>query len=168
MKNKLSSYSLKLSILLALIVAGFFSINAYLQPIKVSAQDVPSSYEQLRVKSSRVKLDTKFKLKYGQTAFINSEKLGIKFLTVADSRCPANARCIRAGDVTIELEILKNGDTIDDLMLTSEVTNQDYLASADFDGYSIKLLSVDPYPGLAPKTKISDDVATLIVSKEAE
>ncbi|MBR8833728.1 MAG: hypothetical protein DSM106950_06730 [Stigonema ocellatum SAG 48.90 = DSM 106950] len=164
MKKIFSSYSLKLSILLALSVTGFFSIDGYIQPIKASAQEIPSNYEQLLEKQNRAKLDTQFKLKYGQIALISSEKLRIKFLNVTnDSRCPIDVQCIQAGQVTIELEIFKNNRSIGTLSLTSNAGRED-LAIGYVDGYSIKLVRVDPLPRTTKPIDISDYVATLIVS----
>ncbi|MBD2775406.1 hypothetical protein [Iningainema tapete] len=164
--KKIISMRSKYLLICALAVVGLIFVNGYIQPTHGSMGN--TEYNQSSENTISAELDTPFKLKFGQTVFIGSEELEIKFLKVTDSRCPANAFCIRQGEVKIELEILKDGDTIDNLILTSEVTNQKYLASADFDGYSVKLLRVDPYPGLAPKTTISDYVARLIVSKKAE
>lgn len=157
--------SLKASIFLSLMIAGFFSLNAYIQPLKGSAQEIQSDSEQFYGKTNRVYLNTQFQLQLHQTALIKSEGLEINFSNVSDSRCPVNVTCIRQGDVTVELEVLKNGRTINTLTLIGVQTNEDDLAIADFDGYTVKLLRVDPYPGTV-KTNRPRYVATLIISKK--
>jgi hypothetical protein len=105
-------------------------------------------------------LDARFQLKINQIATIKSEKLEIKFLNITDSRCPSNARCVRAGEATILVNILNFGD----FSLTSTAANED-LAVKNFDGYSIKLVEVDPYPKATKKIGALDYTATLVVSK---
>lgn len=166
MQKIISMRKLKYLLICTLTIVGFIFVNSYIQPTYGNFEKIES--HQLSENTITAELDTPFQIKFGQTVSIGSEELEIKFLNVTDSRCPANAFCIWQGAVKIELEVFKDGYNIDNLILTSEVAHQKYLASPDFDGYSVKLLGVDPYPGVAPKTKISDYVATLIVSKKTE
>jgi len=110
-------------------------------------------------------LDTPFQLKINQTAFIESENLKIKFWNVTeDSRCPSDVVCVWVGQATVVVNILKNEQNLGDFSLTSRLGNED-LAIKTFDGYSIKLVKVDPYPKSTSKIKLSDYVITLLVCK---
>lgn len=147
---------------------GFYLDEAGVQRISsvnITVQDTPSHSELPLENTINVELDTPFQLQYGQVASISSEELEIKFLNVTqDSRCPTKVQCIRAGEVTIELEVLKDNSAIGNLCLTSEGESEDV---RDFNGYSIKLVKVDPYPTTTQPIKTSNYVATLIVSKSS-
>ena len=74
----------------------------------------------------KASLDTQFTLSPGQTARIDSESMNIKFIgETQDSRCATGVECIRAGDVSCDIEITKDGtknpitltDTADQVLL---------------------------------------------------
>jgi eight-cysteine-cluster-containing protein len=107
-----------------------------------------------------------FQLKADETAFIESEGLRVRFLGITeDSRCPAAAKCVWGGRATILVNVSKGGKSIGDFNLTEGGSLE--AAAAAFDGYSVKLVKLDPYPTTGPSIKISDYVATLVVSKRA-
>ncbi len=55
-------------------------------------------------------LDSQFTLAPGQSAYLNSEKMYVKFIGITqDSRCATGVECIRAGDVSFSIEISQNG-----------------------------------------------------------
>jgi len=113
-----------------------------------------------------VKLDSQFQLKVNQVAYIQSENIKIKFLDVIqDSRCPSDVVCVRAGEVAILANIIKNNKNLGDFMLIISPGNED-LTSEIFDGYSVRLIRVDPYPKSTQKIELSDYITTLIVAKE--
>lgn len=87
-------------------------------------------------------LGSKFFLTVGRTAFIESENLRVRFLSVVeDSRCTAKSTCVQAGRATILVNITKNGRRLGDYELTLEDGNED-LATRTFGEYSIRLTNV--------------------------
>jgi hypothetical protein len=110
-------------------------------------------------------LDAQFQLKIGQTAFIEPENITIRMLNVTeDSRCPADVVCVWEGQVTVLLNVMYNEGELGDLDLTLR-GGEGNLAVKTFEGYSIKLVQVDPYPFASQPTSLSDYVATLLVSE---
>lgn len=70
--------------------------------------------------------------------------LVVKFAAVAeDSRCPKDAVCVWAGNAKVKLEVRKGRGTWKTIELNTNSGSQ----SAIVDGYEIKLVDLDPYPG---------------------
>jgi hypothetical protein len=109
-----------------------------------------------------VRLDIPFTLKPGQSATLEDGTAEIEFSAVLeDSRCPANAECVIAGSVRVE--VLINGKahtlTLGDLM-------SDDTSSTGLDnGMMLELLEVNPYPGSEEDTPNEVDSITLVVRK---
>ena len=110
-------------------------------------------------------LDVPFQLKINQVGIIKSENIKIFFLNVTeDSRCPSDVECIWPGQVTILINILKNYQSLGDFNLTIP-GDSDEIAIIEFDGYSIKMIKVDPYPISTQEIQLSDYIVTFIVNK---
>jgi hypothetical protein len=92
-----------------------------------------------------VSLDKPFTLAPGQTAQIQGEALSIRFVGVtADSRCPRNVVCIRAGDVTSEVEVT---DAIGTKLLSIvQEASGNGGAKTVFKNIYELTTSVEPYP----------------------
>jgi hypothetical protein len=106
-----------------------------------------------------------FQLKVNQTTSLESDSIKVKFLNVtADSRCPYDVTCIWQGEVKIFVNIIKNNKALDDFSLTSRDGDKD-LAIQVFDGYSIQVVKIEPYPTSGKKISFSDYVATFVISK---
>jgi len=104
-----------------------------------------------------------FPLKINQTALISPEKLMLKLADVPqDSRCPSDVVCVWAGEATITLEAVK-GVQLKTFNLTVGAGSQN--DSADFAGYTITVVGLEPYPKASNPTKKSDYVATIQVVK---
>jgi hypothetical protein len=144
MKNKKLLYAIVIIAILVIVSIDFFTSN----------------------KMIFTKLDSQFQFKINQVALIEYGNIKIKFLNVIqDSRCPSDVVCVRAGDVAILVNINKNNKNLGDFMLIVSPGNED-LAIEIFDGYSVKLIKVDPYPTTSKKIELSDYIATLIVNKQ--
>src|SRR5205807_2471472 len=88
--------------------------------------------------------ETQIQLKVNQT--MESDNIKVKFLNVIeDSRCPAGVTCIWEGQVKITVNIIKNDQSLSNFVLTSRAEQQD-MAIQTFDGHSIQVVRVDPYP----------------------
>ncbi len=107
-----------------------------------------------------------FQLKINETALIRSENLTIKFTDVTeDSRCPKDAACVWAGQVTALARISKEGRVLGNYSLT-RMPGAGVPAAIAFDRYAISLTGIDPYPEKAGKIEKAEYVATFVVSRE--
>ena len=112
----------------------------------------------------QAKLDTPFALTFGQIASMEDEGIVIEFGDVTeDSRCPVNVTCVWEGQVTVALNISRDGKEPGSFSLTSR-TGHEKLAVADIDGYSIRLVKVEPLK-TKEKIELAEYIITLRVSK---
>lgn len=107
-------------------------------------------------------LGVPFQLRVNQTATLSSENLQIKFLNVTgDSRCPIDVVCFWAGEVTIEVNIRRNGQNLGNFSLSS-LGNSEIIV----DRYSIRFTNVISGQVLLNRPiEISGYVVTLVVSR---
>lgn len=98
-------------ILLSVISLTFLSCNSQkkLSEVtmpKTSDQTVNSTYPTEKPDQNILRLVEK------QKAFLKEPQMNVTFKrTVADSRCPMNARCVWAGNATVEVEFANNAST---------------------------------------------------------
>lgn len=91
--------------------------------------------------SVRAALDETFMLPIDRAAEVGSDGLVLRFARVVnDSRCPINARCIRAGSATVALELRAPG--LEASTVTVETPDQP--KSADFGPYTVEILDIQP------------------------
>ena len=94
----------------------------------------------------------KFHLGFSQTLKSSQADVSLTFLrVVADSRCPAAAVCIRAGDVTILLKLTplnpdKSAGEAKEFKMTFAPKKTGDVIETKVQGYTIRLLAVEPYP----------------------
>jgi hypothetical protein len=94
---------------------------------------------------NEVSLDQEFTLSVGKSSAIAGENITIKFVEVtSDSRCPLNATCVWAGEVSCLVEVTKNNLNAYRLVLTQPGLT-DLPSQQDFDGHEITF-RVEPYP----------------------
>ena len=100
-------------------------------------------------------------LKTGQTKIARTGRITIKFLElIEDSRCPADVNCVWAGIARIEVRLTRNGKSAVFELNTNHRENP-----AVFQGYSVALSSLTPYPTSTSKPGPSEYTAKLTVSK---
>lgn len=111
-------------------------------------------------------LNREFKLKVGQEMKVAEAgiKVGLNYV-VEDSRCPTGVNCVWAGNAKVSVKLSKaKGDT--SASATSvELNTYAGAKSSTYEGYEIRLVSLDPYPKEGVKIKKDDYVATLMVCK---
>lgn len=91
--------------------------------------------------SVRAALDETFMLPIESAAEVGSDGLVLRFARVVDdSRCPINARCIRAGSARVALELRAPG--LAPAAVTVETPDQP--KSADFGPYTVEILDIQP------------------------
>lgn len=91
-----------------------------------------------------VPLNAEFTLAVGQITTVNQAAINIRFVAVVeDSRCPADAICVRAGDAIVRLDVTPAfaGNTVYDLH-----TENPKMSTATHGDVTIALLQVAPYP----------------------
>ena len=87
--------------------------------------------------------------------------LNIRFVEmVEDSRCPADANCVWAGNAQIKVRVTKNGRSHDLTLDTNGPKN-----SARAEGYSIKLTRLTPEPRSNIRINRNGYVATFEIVK---
>lgn len=112
---------------------------------------------------SQVTLGQTFKLKPGGVAVVQGEELQVGFDRVlADSRCPRGAHCITEGDAKIRVWLSQppRERTEHELQTTPFPA-----AEALYEGYRIRLVSLDPYPQIDRTIRARDYVATFVVTR---
>jgi hypothetical protein len=102
-----------------------------------------------------------FTLRYGQSTQIQSHDIfSIKFLNVVeDSRCPKGAVCVWEGNAKIILQIAEQDSSVNTTLLPKEAI---YKGREGIE-YTIRLVSVSPYPNVGEQVKLEDYYITLIV-----
>ena len=113
---------------------------------------------------SHTPLGQPFELRSGASAILDGG-LTITFDRVAsDSRCPLDALCLEfhAGDAVVAVSISQSvgGSVVRELHTNTAGSEVSYLA------YSIKLLSLSPYPRSDRQIRPGDYVATLTVARK--
>ncbi len=106
----------------------------------------------------RATLGESFPLRVGESALIEAEALRIRFGSVpADSRCPKGESCIWEGDATVRIRVQRGPGEKGMLDLHTSVGAR----RAGWGDWSIRLVSLDPYPVSGRPVRTEDYVATL-------
>ncbi|AZA58283.1 hypothetical protein EG349_06825 [Chryseobacterium shandongense] len=91
----------------------------------------------------------------GENRFLDKYQMNVTFKGISeDSRCPKDVNCVWAGVAVAELEVI--GTTTRPMTLslaTLDNKGRNYNQSADFNGYTITLIEVNPYPGSVEGSK---------------
>lgn len=85
----------------------------------------------------------------GENRFLDEYQMNVTFKGISeDSRCPKDVNCIWAGVAVAEIEVMGTATRPMTLSLaTLDNKGRNYHQSADFNGYTITLIEVNPYPG---------------------
>lgn len=95
-------------------------------------------------------LTQKFNMQAGDSVSLADAPVFIRLKTITDSRCPKNAQCFWAGEISVTLDIVLNGTTYSDIVLKKQII---------LDNYIFELVDVVPYkdillPSETPGTAI--------------
>ena len=89
----------------------------------------------------RGELDQEFRVREGEVAAVDSGRLWVRFVRVTeDSRCPINARCIRAGAAKLEVELRSPRDTAERVI----VSTPDEPKGGSYRAYDVEALEIQP------------------------
>ncbi len=108
-----------------------------------------------------VPLETEFSSKPGQHISISGENLIVEFKSVSnDSRCPAGAQCVSAGNAEVNVELTKTGNSPFTVQLNTAGPD-----TANYLNYTIRVTDLQPNPTLGSTIPQSEYTAKLIVIK---
>lgn len=109
-------------------------------------------------------LDQIFQLKISETAVFTDQDLSVKAdKVVEDNRCPTNVNCIVAGWVTVLLEFKVENTSYPVQVTINPDKPQD--AEAQVTGYTIRLVTVNPYPQSSNEIDLEDYSFSLVVEQ---
>lgn len=102
----------------------------------------------------QVATDEPFTLQRGEKALLADEDAEVRFDSVtSDSRCPANATCIRAGEAFAHFTLIEDGNatpfTLEIEGLVMEVQDMERYQFQKVGRFTAALLLLQPYPELA-------------------
>ncbi|WP_411811001.1 hypothetical protein ACLB9Y_12630 [Chryseobacterium scophthalmum] len=91
----------------------------------------------------------------GENRFLQEFQMNVTFKNIAeDSRCPEGTQCVWAGVAVANVEFMSTTSRPMILQLsTAEVKGKDYHKTQSFNGYSISLKEITPYPTSQKGTK---------------
>jgi hypothetical protein len=108
------------------------------------------------------RLGEDFRVIRGQDAVIDGEPLAVRFASVVeDSRCPVDARCVRAGEAKVQIVLRLPRRGPEEVILSTEGGQPRY---ATYDRYDVRLVSLAP----EPRTTVAHPLylATLRITRE--
>jgi hypothetical protein len=109
------------------------------------------------------RLDENFVLAPGESARVTSADVTIRFVAVrSDSRCPADAICIQAGEAIIRIDVLPSTGDAGARTYDLHTANSQPVRHGDV---SIALVELSPYPFASRPTQPGDYRATLRVTR---
>lgn len=112
--------------------------------------------------TKEVALSQQFKLKVGQEVLVKEAGIKVSGITVVeDSRCPTGVTCIWAGNGKVSVHLSKARSE----SVAVELNTNAGPKSSTYQGYEIRLVSLDPYPKNGVTISKNDYVATLMVCK---
>ena len=138
---------------------SFVALFALAAACKVvpASPDAPGTAGQQSVIAAALR-DT-VRIPVGRTASFDNGRLTVAFDALeADSRCPADATCVWAGDAAVRLA-LQTGDRKQAATLHTTLQPQ----RADYFGYAVGLVNVEPYPGTYDRSKPAPTPVALVV-----
>ncbi|MGB7210886.1 MAG: hypothetical protein WBD27_19685 [Pyrinomonadaceae bacterium] len=102
------------------------------------------------------------KLRVAQEKTAPGTAIKIKFMKVVeDSRCPEGVNCIWAGVARVKIQLRKTGKTAKEFELNTNQTDK----SITFEGHTIKLAALTPYPKANMSYRADSYSATLTITK---
>lgn len=113
--------------------------------------------------SRSARLGEAFELRPGEAAAIADELLVVTFEGVSsDSRCPSNVVCIRAGEGVVELALRRLPSTTGRLTLKTDPLDE---TTGRFEGYAVRLDTLQPYPAAPEPIPAADYRVRLTVTR---
>ena len=109
------------------------------------------------------KLNESFEVKYNELAQLNTNDLQILVdEVIEDSRCPENAFCTWAGQITLNLEIIQNGTKIYEEIDFSSGNSTEI----SIENYLIQLTKVIPENEIDEVIELDDYTFTFLITEQ--
>ena len=106
-----------------------------------------------------------FVLQVGASAAVSGTGLRVRFDRVlSDSRCPADAICITAGEAVVAVAISRDGRPVEDVSLRTDGTGSQVVVG----DWALSLTKLDPYPLASRPTAPGDYKASFRVDPLAK
>jgi hypothetical protein len=107
-----------------------------------------------------VGLNQEFELQPGSFSVISGASFAIRFDGVSgDSRCPADVLCIQGGDAIVGISLIDDGQSRRLELHTGD------MRPVSYDGYTIALVQLQPYPFSSRTIQPDEYRATLKVTR---
>jgi hypothetical protein len=130
-------------------------IALVLLPLLAGCLDSPTAPRE-------VSLGQEFELAPGQAASLDGGLTVRLEQVLSDSRCPADALCVWAGDAVVRVVVTRSGRPSS----TAELhTAAGFDRTTSYDGLEVSLVKVLPYPVSSGTIAAKDYRATLLVSR---
>ncbi|WP_299177649.1 hypothetical protein [uncultured Chryseobacterium sp.] len=124
--------------------------------INCQAQMETKTAEAANTQEASTKENGIIYLREGENKFLKEYEMNVTFKGVSeDSRCPKGVNCIWAGAAVAQVEVMgiATRPVIMNLA-TTEYPGRNYHQSANFNGYTISLAELTPYPTAQDGSKI--------------
>jgi hypothetical protein len=117
-------------------------------------------------------LEDAITLGFGQTVYVESEKLWITFTDmIGDSRCPMEAYCLWPGQAEIEISMRKRFGMEDFVVLVLPADRDPFLEPELFEcsyGYRVYFLGLGPYPAAGHTIPDESYIALIYIEPDLE
>ena len=134
--------------------------DSFIMP-KTADKAVNSTYPTEKPAADIVRLVEK------QNTFLKDQQMNVTFKrAVQDSRCPMNARCIWAGNATVEIELMTTYSRPVLYKLTVGDLRGDLVNSVEFSGYKITLENL--YPSNSTETPFAKLKGKYVIDLKVE
>lgn len=137
-------------IIYSLGVCSLLNCNARKTPADAGKTSVETETATIKatVKANPMNSEKVIYFREGENRFLSEYQMNVTFKGISeDSRCPEGVSCIWAGAAVAQVEVM--GTTTRPMTLnlaTTDNTGRNYSRSAGFNGYTISLIEVTPYP----------------------
>ena len=156
-------------IAIVILLTAIFSISCDENPVS-EPEDIPGAVPVADIIVPDLEGD--IVLGFGQTVYVESEKLWIRFTDVfSDSRCPMDARCFWPGQAEIELVLEKMGSMEEPVILMLQPGRNPLGDSEMFEcacGYRIYFLALEPYPSVGKTIPEESYIAQIILEPDRD
>ncbi|WP_326982757.1 hypothetical protein VUJ46_21800 [Chryseobacterium sp. MYb264] len=134
------------TIIFSLGLLTLVNCNAQKEPATATKSSVSETKEK-KVKPMNLTGETLF-FKEGENKFLKDYQMNVTFTGISeDSRCPADVNCIWAGAAVADVQVMGTTTRPVNLHLaTTDNAGRNYFKSAEFNGYTITLTELTPYP----------------------
>jgi hypothetical protein len=143
---------MRLSLLLLALTAGACSTS---EPMLDDASDMSTEAVADEQPMQRISLSEPFAIELGAKALLPADDVEIRFDSVtSDSRCPANATCVRAGEAYAHFTLLEADGSATPFKLempglVMEMPDSERVTFQQVDRFSVALYLLQPYPEFA-------------------